>query len=120
MVPYVKLSSSCLNESSQLSKNGLKDISKPENCGSSVKVNSISDGIHWNFMWQNATNVYYTSKKLSSICRIWYSLMFWMADVAFSEVLNGWYCNNNVNSKTETCGNLRQLGEGSSAPPSTQ
>ena len=38
----------------------LKHISKPWNCGSSVKVNGISDGIFWNFIWQNATNVYYT------------------------------------------------------------
>ena len=28
----------------------LKDISKPYKCGSSVKVNGMSDGIFWNFM----------------------------------------------------------------------
>ena len=28
-----------------------------------VKVNSISDGILWNFMRQNGTNVYYTKMK---------------------------------------------------------
>ena len=30
----------------------------------SVKVNSISDGILWNFMRQNGTNVYYTKMKV--------------------------------------------------------
>ena len=33
----------------------LKSISKPYKCGSLLKVNSISDGIPWNFLWQNAS-----------------------------------------------------------------
>ena len=44
-------------------------------CGSSVKVNGISDDIRKDFMWQNATAVY-TKKKLFSICRILHSLKF--------------------------------------------
>ena len=44
-----------------------KDVSKPYECGSSVKVNGISDGTLWNFMWRNAANVYGTKKKLPSI-----------------------------------------------------
>ena len=35
---------------------------------SRLSVNSISDGIGWNFIWQNAINVYYTKKKLPTIC----------------------------------------------------
>ena len=40
-----------------------KDTSKPYNCGSSVKVNTISDGTLWNFMWNNATNSYYIQRR---------------------------------------------------------
>ena len=51
----------------------LKDISKPHKCGSSVKINGISDGILFNFMWQkmlpyDAANVCHTKKKLLAIC----------------------------------------------------
>ena len=48
----------------------LKDTSKPYNCGSSVEVNDISDSILWNFVWQNATNIYFTKKQLPLIGRI--------------------------------------------------
>ena len=59
----------------------LKHTSKPKCCGSSVKVNSISDCILWNFLWNNVFNVYYTKKKLSSICRILHSLKFQMGHI---------------------------------------
>ena len=49
----------------------LKDISRL-----SVRVNSISDGIRWNFIWQNAINVYYTKKKLPPVCQIFYFIKF--------------------------------------------
>ena len=38
----------------------LKDISKPYNCGSSVKLNGISDAILWNFMPLMFTILVYT------------------------------------------------------------
>lgn len=48
----------------------LKDTPKPYNCGSSVEVNDISDSILWNFVWQNATNIYFTKKQLPLTRRI--------------------------------------------------
>ena len=43
---------------------------------SRLSVNSISDGISWNFIWQNAINIYYTKKKLPPICQILYFIKF--------------------------------------------
>ena len=59
----------------------LKDTSKPWHCEFSAKVNTISNGILWNFMWNSATNAYYTKKKLPTICKVLHSLKFQMAHV---------------------------------------
>ena len=74
----------------------LKDTSKQNSCGSSVKVNSTSDSILWNFLWNNAFNAYYAKKKLSSICRILHFLR------GGSGGCYGSYCSSNVNSGTIT------------------
>ena len=65
-----------------------KTLLSHKNYGSSVKVNVISDGLCWHFVWQNATNVYYTNKKLPSTSRILHS--------------GGLYSHSNVISGTET------------------
>ena len=71
-----KLPSCCLNETSQSLKYCLKTFLSHKNCESSVEVNGTIDAIYWYFMGQNATNVYYTKKKLPSIYRILHSLKF--------------------------------------------
>ena len=71
-----KLPSCCLNETSQSLKSCWKTFLSHKNCGSSVEVNGTIDGIHWYFMGQNTTNVYYTKKKLPSIYKILHSLKF--------------------------------------------
>ena len=103
MLPYVfpviwvffavleKLPSCCLNETRTVTKILLKGTSKPWNCGSSNKVNSIIDGILWNFIWQNRRDVYYTKKNLLNL-----------QNLVFSEISGDPYCNRNVNSGTET------------------
>ena len=58
---------------------------------SSLKVSAISDGKHWDLR-QNATNVYYIRRKLGISMQMF----------GVSEVLDGPYCNLNVNSGTET------------------
>ena len=40
-----------------------KDTFEPCNCGSSVKVNRISDSTIWNFVWNSANNAYYNKEE---------------------------------------------------------
>ena len=72
MVPYLvlwyeffsvleKITTLLFERNKPIIKTLLEDTSR-------LSVNSISDGIGWNFIWQNAINVYYTKKKLPPIC----------------------------------------------------
>ena len=72
MVPYLvlwyeffsvleKITILLFEQNKSIIKTLLEDTSR-------LSVNSISDGIGWNFIWQNAINVYYTKKKLPTIC----------------------------------------------------
>ena len=67
------------------------DTSKPYNCGSSVKVNSINDDILLNFKWLNAKCLLHQEETTIN-----------MRNFALSEVSDGPYCNSDVNKGTET------------------
>ena len=55
----------CLKQSSKhCLKTFLSQSVSQSVCGLSVKENGVSDSILWNFIRQNATNVYCTKKKL--------------------------------------------------------
>ena len=80
MVPYLvlwyeffsvleKITILLFEQNKSIIKTLLEDTSR-------LSVNSISDGISWNFIWQNAINVYYTKKKLPPICQILYFIKF--------------------------------------------